>query len=293
MNTDSHVVSLIIPTIGRETLALTKAALKSQTRPPDELIVIFDKYRRGQGWVRNQGFEQAKGDLIAFMDDDCVPGVDWLERMVAAIDKYDADMVNSHYDETEPFLREIKQHRKFPSGTRINPDGFIGNAGNVIYRRECLEQCQKLDGYIFNPVFKYHGGEDIDLAHRVRRKGYKLVFIDNNIKHLKAMTPLKYLSHQFKRGIGIGILYEEHKKKKHDVAPDKSLLWNNNKVRFAVSKWLVMVWKKVLGPFARKSFSSKKHFWAFWMGEKFQAMGFLYAVIYKYRNCHIAEAESE
>jgi len=136
MKTDSHFVSLIIPTIGRETLVLTKAALKSQTRPPDELIVIFDKFRRGQGWVRNQGFQQAKGDLIAFMDDDCVPGNEWLERMVAAIDKYNAAMVNSHYNETVPFLSEVKQHRKFPSTTRINPDDFIGNAGNVVYRRE-------------------------------------------------------------------------------------------------------------------------------------------------------------
>jgi len=151
----------------------------------------------------------------------------------------------------------------------------------VLYRRKCLEQCKQHDGYVFNPIFRSYGGEDVDLAFRVRLKGHKLVYIDNNIKHLKAMTPLKYLSHQFKRGLGIGILYEEHKKKKHDVAPDKSLLWNNNKVRFAASKWLVMVWKKVLGPFDRNSFSSKKHFWAFWMGVKFQAIWFLYAVIYK------------
>jgi len=284
MKTDSHFVSLIIPTIGRETLVLTKAALKSQTRPPDELIVIFDKFRRGQGWVRNQGFQQAKGDLIAFMDDDCVPGNEWLERMVAAIDKYNAAMVNSHYNETVPFLSEVKQHRKFPSTTRINPDDFIGNAGNVVYRRECLEQCQKHDGYIFNPVFKFFGGEDVDLAFRVRRKGYKLVYIDNNVKHLRKMSLLKYLPYQFKRGIGIGILYEEHKKEQHDAVPDKSLLWNNNKVRFPVFNWLVMVWKKILGPFDRKSFSSMKHFFAFWVGEKFQAFGFLYAAVYKYRN---------
>ena len=293
MTTDSHFVSLIIPTIGRGTLALTKFALQSQTRPPDEVIVVFDKHRRGPSWARNQGFQRSKGDLIAFTDDDCVPGTDWLERMVAAIDRYDAAMVNSNYNETDLLLREVKQHRKFPTTTRINPDGFIGTAGNALYRRKCLEQCKQYDGYIFNPIFRSHGGEDVDLAFRVRLKGHKLVYINNNIKHLKTMSPLKYLSHQFNRGVGIGISYEEHKKKKYDLAPDKSLLWNNNKVRFAASKWLVMGWKKVLGPFARKSFSRKKHFWAFWMGEKFQAMGFLYAVIYKYRNCHIAEVESE
>jgi glycosyltransferase involved in cell wall biosynthesis len=284
MKTDSHFVSLIIPSIGSSSLQHTKAALKSQTRPPDELIIIFDKHRYSQCWARNKGFKQAKGDLIAFMDEDCVPGNDWLERMVVAIDKYGADMVNGHYNETEPFLREIKQHRKFPSTTRINPEGFIGNAGNVVYQRECLEQCQKRDGYIFNPIFRSYGSEDVDLAFRVRLKGHKLVYIDNNVNHLKKMTFLKYLPHQFNRGIGIGMLYEEHKKKKLDASPDKSLLWNNNQARFSALKWLVMIWKKVLGPFDRKSFSSMKHFWTFWMGEKFQAIGFLYAVVFKYRH---------
>jgi len=284
MKTDSHFVSLIIPSIDSSSLQYTKAALKSQTRPPDELIIIFDKHRYSQCWARNKGFQQAKGNLIAFMDEDCVPGDDWLERMVAAIDKYDADMVNSHYNETEPFLHEIKRHRKFPSATRINPNGFIGNAGNVVYRRKCLEQCKQQDGYIFNPIFRSHGGEDIDLAFRVRQKGYKLVFIDNNVKHLKKMNSLKYFPHQFNRGIGIGILYLEHKKNQQDIVPDKSLLWDDSRTRVPGFKWLVMVWKKVLGPFDRKSFSSRKHFWVFWVGEKFQAFGFLYAVIFKYRN---------
>jgi len=122
MTTDSHFVSLIIPTIGREALALTKAALKSQTRPPDELIVVFDKYRRGPSWARNHGFQKSKGDLIAFTDDDCFPGKEWLYLMVAAIDKYDASMVNSNYNDTDLLLRELKQNRKFPTTTRINPD---------------------------------------------------------------------------------------------------------------------------------------------------------------------------
>lgn len=292
IKTDSHIVSLIIPTIGRETLALTKAALKSQTRPPDEMIIIFDKFRRGQGWVRNKGFQQAKGDLIAFMDDDCVPGKDWLERMISAIDKYDAAMVNSHYNETDLFFREIKRHRKFPASTRINPEGFIGNAGNVVFRRECLEQCQNHDGYIFNPIFRSYGGEDVDLAFRLRLRGHKLLYIDNNVRHLKKINFLKYFPHQFNRGIGIGILYEEHKKNRRNIIPDKSLLWNDGKTRVPGSKWLVMLKKKILGPFNRKSFTSLKHFLIFWMGEKFQALGFLYAVIYKYRKLSITKMVS-
>lgn len=284
MKTDSHCVSLIIPTIGRETLALTKAALKSQTRPPDELIVIFDKFRRGPSWIRNEGIAKARGDLIAFMDDDCVPGNDWLERMVAAMGKYDAAMVSSHYFEMDPFLNEIRLRRKFPTTDQINPNGFIGNTGNIIYRRSCLEDCLEKDGFIFNPMFKAYGSEDIDLVFRLRNRGYLLVFTDNKIRHLKMMTPLKYMKQNFNRGMGIGILYRIHKNSGMDEVPDKSLLWNKSKKRFNVFKWINVLWEKGLGPFDRSSFSNLNHFFVFWLGEKAQAIGFLYALIFKCRN---------
>jgi len=284
VKTDSHFVSLVIPTIGRKTLAFTKAAVRSQTRPPDELIVIIDKFRRGQGWVRNQGFQQAKGDLIAFTDDDCIPGNDWLDRMIAAIDKYDAAMVSSDYLETDTLLNEIRIRRKFPTTVQVNPGGFVGTGGNVIFRRSCLEDCLDKDGFIFNPIFRAYGSEDIDLVFRLRNLKYKLVFIDNKIKHLKKTTPLKYIRQHFNRGIGIGILYRIHKKSVGTETPDKSLLWDVRQKRFPALKWLLMVWRKVLGPFDVRSFSSIKHFFVFWLGEKVQAFGFLYALVFKCRN---------
>jgi GT2 family glycosyltransferase len=281
MKSDSHIVSVIIPTIGRETLALSKAALKSQTRPPDELIIVVDKDRLGQCWAKNKGFSKAKGNLIVFTDDDCVHDKDWLERMISAIDKYDAAMVSSHYNETDPLLNEIRLRRKFPTTAQINPVGFVGTGGNVIYKRESLEECISIDGFIFNLSFAHYGCEDIELSIRLRKRGHDLVFIDNRIKHLKKVTPLKFMQFQFDRGIGIGILYRIQKKSDFGQIPDKSLLWQNNKRSSHVIKWFRMLYKKVLGPFDVTSFSSTKHFIVFWFGEKAQAIGFLYAMLLK------------
>ncbi len=283
---DPHFISVIIPSTGRSTLSETKDALNRQTRPPDEVVVVFDKNRKGPSWARNEGFAKTKGDLVAFTDDDCIPGEDWLERMAAAIDKYDAAMVSSHYLETDPFLQEIRLRRRFPTEDRINPDGFVGNTGNVIYRRSCLEECLNVDGFIFNPVFKTYGCEDIDLVFRLQRRGHKVVFIDNRIKHLKKMTPVKYLRHQFSRGIGIGILYGTQKPFKPEQAPDKSLLWDEKKTGRRAGKWLLMIWRKVFGPFDGQSFSTVRHFLVFWLGEKTQALGFLYALAVKYKKRH-------
>ncbi len=283
MKADSNFVSLVIPTIGRETLALTKAAIKSQTRPPDELIVIIDKYRRGPCWARNEGIAKAKGDLIAFIDDDCVPGKDWLERMIVAMDKYDAAMVSSHYTETDPFLNEIRRRRKFPVSTQINPAGFVGTGGNIIYRRASLAECFMDDGFVFNQIFGHYACEDTDLSFRLKKRGHKLVFIDNRITHLKKMSPLKFLKFQFYRGVGIGILYRIHKHSDFGEVPDKSLLWKNETNSFHIMKWIRILYKKIIGPFDVNSFSSVKYFITFWIGEKIQSLGFLYAWCKKFK----------
>ena len=73
---DHHKVSVIIPTLGRETLAQCQKALAEQTRLPDEVIVVTDHHRRGVAWARNEGIARASGDLIAFTDDDAVPPSD-------------------------------------------------------------------------------------------------------------------------------------------------------------------------------------------------------------------------
>jgi len=104
---DRHIVSVIIPTLGRDTLALCQDALAKQTRQPDEVIVVLDRERRGIAWGRNEGIARAKGDLIAFADDDGIPPPDWLERLVGALDRHDAAAAGGTFQETRcwtPFV---------------------------------------------------------------------------------------------------------------------------------------------------------------------------------------------
>lgn len=259
----------------------TRSGLTKQMHPPDEILVVEDIDRLGPGWARNKGIEKARGNLIAFIDDDCIPNDDWLERFIGAIEKHDAAMVSSHYLETDPFLHEVRQRRKFPTTVQVNPGGFVGTGGNVIFKRQCLDECLREDGFIFNPVFGHFASEDIELIWRLRRRGHKLVFIPNEVKHVKKMTPIKYVRHQFIRGIGIGFLYQLKRKAGGNISPDRSLLWGEDARKHSALKWLVIIWKKLLGPFDYRSFSDSKHFLTFWVGEKLQSLGFLLCIIFK------------
>jgi glucosyl-dolichyl phosphate glucuronosyltransferase len=77
------------------------ASLQGQTRQPEEVIVVVDhsptlerdlrrlkgvvvirnRHRRGLSGARNSGLEVARGDVIAFLDDDAVAEPDWLARL--------------------------------------------------------------------------------------------------------------------------------------------------------------------------------------------------------------------
>jgi glycosyltransferase involved in cell wall biosynthesis len=106
-------VSVVVPTYGRaDRLPRLVAALEAQTLSPDRFeVVIVDNGSRddtptvladlaastpidlrplriednaGPAPARNLGWRSARGPLVAFTDDDCVPEPDWLAQGVAS-----------------------------------------------------------------------------------------------------------------------------------------------------------------------------------------------------------------
>jgi GT2 family glycosyltransferase len=276
MSTDNHRISVIIPTSGRATLAHCRAALTRQTRAPDEVIVVVDHQRHGAAWARNEGLRQATGDLIAFTDDDCVPPPNWLEQLTEAIDRHDAAGVGGTYQETDPFLHEVRQRRGLPDIEQCDTTGLVGTGGNVMYRWGWLATLAARDGFFFDPTLT-QVGEDVELAWRVRRLGGRLVFVPNKVVHLRRMTPLSYLRLQFARGTGIARLYKLQRTIQSGIALQESLIWGESHVPVIV-RWLRAAWLKVAGPFDVASFQRKSHFLLFWLGEKIQGAGFLWGL---------------
>jgi len=100
---DSLSISVVIVTLDRaESVRDVLDCLVRQTRQPDEVIVVdngskdntkevvssFDgrlniKYvyeeARGIPFARNAGVRNATGDIIAFIDDDCIADENWLK----------------------------------------------------------------------------------------------------------------------------------------------------------------------------------------------------------------------
>lgn len=274
MPVDRHTVSVVIPTLGRDTLALCRAALAKQTRQPDEVIVVVDQQRRGAAWTRNEGIAKASGDLIAFADDDGIPPEDWLERLIAALDRHDAAAAGGTFHETDPLLDAIRRRHPLPTTEQVDAGGLVGNSGNILFRRDWLEACIREDGYAFNPLFGA-AGEDWELMLRLRKRGAILVYVPNPITHLRRATAGEHLRHAFHRGVGIARLFRVMRADRSGIIPQDSLLWGRAG-RKADPRWGRALWEKLFGPFDLGRFQDKRHFWLFWIGEKCQAAGFLW-----------------
>jgi len=266
---DSHIVSVIVPTLGRDTLELAKQSLENQTRKPDEIILSFDEKFYGPAWPRNRGIERAKGDLIAIADDDCVYPPDWLERLITALDKYDSAGAGGTFVDTDSLLQDLRLRRQFPTEEGIDTANHVGNGGNILYRVSYLKKLKEKDGYYFDETIR--SGQDIDFASRISHLGGRLVFVPSNPNHLKKVNFRKFLKLQFVRGIGIAQLHHKSKHRKMDLL-GRGLL--RKEAGCSLKRLWLILWRKGLGPFDFKNFSSPRNYLFAWVGQKAEMIGY-------------------
>lgn len=192
---DHLTASVVVPTRDRPDLLFRcLEALTRQTLSPDEyeVIVVDDggknpatrriveahgssslvsvRYLRhdesaGPAAARNTGWRAAKGEIIAFTDDDTIPDIHWLERGLAAMDggRGEADGVMGRI--VVPLPAEPTDHELDTAG--LETAEFA--TANVFYRREALD---KVGG--FDERFKAAWREDADLYFTMLERGATL-----------------------------------------------------------------------------------------------------------------------
>ncbi len=124
---------------------------------------------RGPAAARNRGIGLARGDLVAFTDDDCRPDPEWLADLLAALP---SDSRCAGVGGRTIRLRESMTARYMDAIGMMNPrikgDQVLWLVtANALYRRSCLEE---IGG--FDERFPRPGGEDVDLSARLRSHGY-------------------------------------------------------------------------------------------------------------------------
>ena len=206
MHREIPFVSVVIPTRNRRELLRSEIeSLFNQSYPTDcfEIIVVdnsssdgtdkmveslqdnapsilryYKKTDDGPGSSRNLGISKAKGDIVAFIDDDCIADPHWIENGVAKM----SGEVGLVQGKTLP--NPFQARKTFSRTKEITSETSNYQTCNIFYRKDALDQVGGFSSD-FIGVDRFGipmlGGEDTDLACRVKKAGWKSLFADDAI----------------------------------------------------------------------------------------------------------------
>lgn len=209
-------ISVVIPHLNQPAfLARCLAALAAGTRAPDEVIVVDNGSRDlpeaicaahgarlltetepGPGPARNCGIAASSGDILAFIDADCLADPGWLAEAEAAMADPAATILGGdvRIALADParmtMLEAYESVYAYRMDRYIVREGFTGT-GNLVVRRAVLEDV--------GPFAGIGVAEDRDWGRRATTKGYRIRFVPGMRAYHPARQRLAELFHKWDR----------------------------------------------------------------------------------------------
>jgi glycosyltransferase involved in cell wall biosynthesis len=212
-------VSIIIPTFnGASRIGNCLDALLNQTAGQDvEILVVNDgstddtaevaarysgvrlitQSNAGPASARNRGALEARGTIILFTDDDCVPVPEWLAAMIEPFKDPNVVGAKGVYRTRQRRLAarfvQIEYEDKYRLMTDLPQIDFIDTYSAGFRRDRFLE----MNGY--DTSFPVACAEDVELSYRMSARGWTMKFVPSAVAyHTHPDTLWKYLKKKYK-----------------------------------------------------------------------------------------------
>lgn len=178
--------------------------------------LLVNEQNRGPAYSRNRAAREARGDLLAFIDSDCVAGDSWLRELVgyfawpqvgAAGGRtvgYYSESSLDRYEEVASSL-DMGVHLRLEAG---GSDTFYVPTCNLLVRRAVFAELGGLrEGQ--------RVGEDVDFCWRLRGAGHYLVYTPRGIvRHKHRASLAATMRQRASYGTSEARLYDEHRDKR-------------------------------------------------------------------------------
>lgn len=169
---------------------------------------------QGLSFARNKAIDSAKGEWIAYLDDDAIAHKDYLERIKFIISNYNFDcfggMYYAYYEAEKPKWISEAFGTKLKLSETVSEitEGYL-SGGNLVVKKNVFNSVEKFETNLGMKGDKIGYGEEDKLQKDLRSYGYSIGFDPFlGIDHLVAPYKLKPSWH-------IARMYQIHKDSQH------------------------------------------------------------------------------
>ncbi len=170
----------------------------------------------GLGWAHNCGLRHARGDIIAFTDDDVVVDRHWLSELLRGfslggnvgcvtglvvpqeIETLSQYWFDVHSGFNKGFTRRVFDLRENRPADRLFPyrSTIMGTGANMAFRADALRSVGGLDPAL-GPGTAAKNGEDLDIYFRIIKAGYQIVYLPSALVRHRHRADYAALRDQF------------------------------------------------------------------------------------------------
>nr|MBA4405531.1 hypothetical protein [Nanoarchaeum sp.] len=264
------LVSIIIPTLGRETLyPLISKLLKQKVNFEYEIVLIpqvklkknklknskikihFEELGKGFAYYRNIGIQKSKGEILAFIDDDELPmNNNWLEQLVNPIITSNEDAVTAGVKIKlgEGYITDSISLLGFPGGGavgfktmwHVTKENYTEHlcSGNLGIKKNIIEKIGSFENSLKS------GSEDVNLADKLIQNKIKLKYNEEaTVYHISRKGFFKFIKWNFLRGKSAAEYIKTQKSKTKvsgRLASSKKILKKTLKTKYFIGVLFMM-----------------------------------------------------
>lgn len=225
------MVSVIVPVYnGEHRLPTLLSALHAQTYTNLEIVIVdnnstdrtaaiiqadpsvryvWEGLQQGCSAARNAALQVAKGEILAFTDDDCIPDPEWVSEGVRSLSNGDYHLAGGNIQfflSQTPGYAEWLDASQFLNQAKYVLSKFAVTA-NIFVRRQVFEQIGSFNGAVVS-------GGDVIFCRRACEHGFRIGYAEAaRISHPARKTLKSLFDKAWRTGYGAGQLKAQNQGK--------------------------------------------------------------------------------